>query len=177
MVRNNVTGELKIVGNTGQDHTIAPMNIITFKLSNVDGDWVESYFTGIDLDKYTVAVIGSRFYDPNGSQGVTLYSNNLIEYKDKNNANANAFTGYNPFQVYASRMKRNETTNKLEWVLHADFAGGSPRRIATDLNTKINGTWEITCLIINNSLVNVLNDHVVNFNGGNRVFGTAPAGL
>lgn len=153
VVRDNSTGELKRVGNAGQNNS-APINLITFKLQNVAGDWVQNYYTGIDSSKFTVVVTEARFYIREGEAAVELFVG------DKSKAN------YNPEHVYATIKQRN---NKNQWTLHADFVGGGP-----DKNAR--GTWEITCLVINNSLVKVL-DVTSDFKGKSSFDGRTPRGL
>lgn len=154
VVRDNSTGELKRVGNAGQNNS-APINLITFKLQNVAGDWVKNYYTGIDPSKYTVVVTEARFYtDERGT--VQLFPG------DTSNAK------YNPEHVYATIEQGNNKKN--QWTLHADFVGGGP-------NKNARGTWEITCLVINNSLVKVLKNVEYNFGGRPDFNGSTPPGL
>lgn len=153
VVRDNSTGELKVVGNAGQNNS-APINLITFKLKNVDGDWVRNYYTGIDSSKFTVVVTEARFYIREGE--------GTVELSTGNGSNAD----YNPEHVYATTEQRNK---KNQWTLHADFVGGGPKTG--------NGTWEITCLVINNSLVKVLPDVTPDFKGSSSFDGRTPPGL
>ncbi|SZD71963.1 Uncharacterised protein [Candidatus Ornithobacterium hominis] len=147
VVRDNSTGELKVVGNAGQNNS-APINLITFKLQNVAGDWVQNYYTGIDPNKFTVVVTEARFY----TEGKTV----------ELSPGTGREVRYNPEHVYAT-IKQNQ------WTLHADFLGGTSK--------SGNGTWEITCLVINNSLIKVLPDEPSNFGGRSSFNGRTPRGL
>ncbi|SZD71286.1 Uncharacterised protein [Candidatus Ornithobacterium hominis] len=150
VVRDNSTGELKVVGNAGQNNS-APINLITFKLKNVKGDWVANYYTGIDSSKFTVVVTEARFYIREGEGTVEL------------SPGSGRVVRYNPEHVYA-------TIEQNQWTLHADFLGGTP--------ISGNGTWEITCLVINNSLIKVLQDvPPSDFKGRSDFNGSTPRGL
>lgn len=151
VVRDNSSGELKVVGNAGQNNS-APINLITFKLQNVDGDWVQNYYTGIDSNKFTVVVTEARFYTEGKTVELSPGTGNAVRY--------------NPEHVYATTEQKN---NKNQWTLHADFIGGTPR--------SGNGTWEITCLVINNSLVKVLPNVTSDFKGHYSFDGRTPRGL
>lgn len=153
VVRDNSSGELKVVGNAGQNNS-APINLITFKLRNVNRDWVQNYYTGIDSNKFTVVVTEARFYIKEGEGTVEL------------SPGSGSVVRYNPEHVYATTEQKN---NKNQWTLHADFLGGTPRGG--------NGTWEITCLVINNSLVKVLQNVTSDFGGKPYFDGSTPRGL
>lgn len=148
VVRDDSNGELKIVRNDRQNNS-APINLITFKLQNVAGDWVENYYTGIDPNKFTVVVTEARF-STNLKGTVELSPGGGKEVR------------YNPEHVYA-------TIEQNQWTLHADFVGGTSKGG--------NGTWEITCLVINNSLIKVLPDEPSNFGGSSDFNGRTPDGL
>lgn len=147
VVRDDSNGELKRVGN---DAKSAPINLITFKLRNVNRDWVQNYYTGIDPNKFTVVVTEARFYIREGEGTVEL------------SPGSGRVVRYNPENVYAT-IKQNQ------WTLHADFLGGTP--------ISGNGTWEITCLVINNSLVKVLKNVEYDFGGRSDFNGSTPRGL
>lgn len=112
---------------------------------------MRNYYTGINPSKYTVVVTEARFYTKVG---------NTVELSIGKGSEAN----YNPEHVYA-------TIKKNQWTLHADFVGGGPKAGSG------NGTWEITCLVINNSLIKVLKGVTSNLGGKYDFDGRTPDGL
>ncbi len=145
LVKDNVTGEVKAImspsGNT------APINFISYTLSNVQGDWIDNYDTKINSGEYTVAVIGSYF---TGNLNVG------------NPGTAQPY--FSPPNVIANVV--NNT-----WRLRADFP-------ATSTNDGLNGTWQIYCLVINNSLIKIHLPVNQNLGGSNTGAAAAqPAGL
>lgn len=99
MVRDNVTGEIKVLKTTTTNSF--PISSVTFEISNVNKDWISNFDTKINAADYTLMIIGLVF---NGS---TLKNDN----GDK--------TGYNPLNFQAFQAGGT-------WRLMADYDGGSP---------------------------------------------------
>lgn len=144
IVRDNSTGELKIA-QSSTGNTF-PISYITFELKNVDGDWVKDYNTKINSSDYTVAVIGSSFIDPSEPSGTFLGVKGQM--------------GFSPLNISA-------VSSGGTWHISADYYGSMP------LSGK-NGTWTISCLVINKSIIQTL-PGVYEDMGGNKVkTATAP---
>lgn len=109
---------------------------ITINGNNSGGDWISSFNTMIPRDKYTVVVVGHSFKTPNVDR---QYGTSLL----KPNGNVDKNGIYNASEVYADN-------SSYYWTLKADYIGGGTADGS-------NGRWDIHCLIINNSMVKVLN--------------------
>lgn len=121
--------------------------------------YVNSFNTQIPANQFTVIVVGSHFIcGANEMKGLKLtYSG----------------TDYGTFaagNVYADRKIRPNEPDQQTWYLHADYAGAHPADNAS-------GTWDIFCLIINNSMVNTLPSQEYNLNGSSIGTGNMPSGL
>lgn len=98
MVRDNVTGEIKVLRTTATNSF--PISSITFEISQVDGDWISNFNTKISSTDYVLIITGLVF---NGG----------------NLKNDTSSSGYNPLNFQA--FKQDNT-----WRLMADYDGGSP---------------------------------------------------
>jgi len=130
----------------------APFNYITFKVNNVQGDWVYNFDTKIPISNYTLIVVGSSLEPVNGSDMNYILP---LGYKGATTttdlANRILQQGTTPAsQVYA--FKDGST-----WRLYADYKGGS---LANG-----NGNWIINCIAVNNTLVKQYENQIIDLGG------------
>lgn len=146
---DNVSGEIYAV--KGEDQNSKAFSYIKYTLTTGNKDWIKNYNTMIPTATYTVVVVGSSFKTQTADDG-------LIATLTTNKAT------YNSQSVYAF-------TENSTWRLAADYVGGNTA-------DGLNGTWEIYCLIINKSIINILPDQSTTFGtGSNTGAGTKPGGL
>lgn len=111
-------------------------------------DWLVDFNTNIPVNDYTVVVVGSALNLPTNTGMGMTY--------------AGTFSSQ---QVLAFQ-------NNGTWRLKADYVMGDPWPYG------ITGTWDIYCLVINNSILSVLTDQSYNLNGNSvGTASTAPTGL
>lgn len=142
----------EVTGNISKKNieTAAPFYYITYKLENVDQDWVSNFNTNIPIDKYTVVVVGSAF-------------NQILELA-RGNGWTNALSSIDVFASHEAYAFKVDPANPLnsynEWRIRADYQGA-------DTDNGRNGTWIINCLVLVNSQVTDRGNVTVAFGGSN----------
>jgi hypothetical protein len=130
-------------------------NYLTYRIENVDGCTLDKFNTNIPQSQYTLVIVGSNF-DLN-----ILNKEHLVSVQKEN--------GYNPQKIVS------RTINGL-WHLSADYIGG---QLIDGAGNKVNGTWQINCIAINNAVMQPIVNNLTFDLGGNNS-GAAlqmPAGL
>ncbi|MDR1501395.1 MAG: hypothetical protein LBT43_02935 [Prevotella sp.] len=146
---NNSTGEVYAIRGTSQNSK--SFSYIKYTLTTGNKDWISNFNTMIPTDAYTVVVVGSSFKTKTKDDGLKF---------DNTGPNANSTATYSGQSVYA--FEEGNT-----WRLTADYIGGSTA-------DGLNGTWDIYCLIINKSIINILPSQSVTFSSGTTGSGTKP---
>jgi hypothetical protein len=158
LVRDNTTGEVKVI--TTATGNSKPLSYLQYVLTNCQEDWVNDFDTKIPVSSYTMAIIGVSFLNPNSAANLLWVSGDGSSFSK---------TYYNPHNVYAFQSGGT-------WHIKADYDGG-----ATADNTGNrggNGTWNINCLIVNNSMIKSASAVGLNLNGSSTGAAAAPpAGL
>ncbi|MEX6685854.1 hypothetical protein QTN47_00020 [Danxiaibacter flavus] len=148
LVRDNTTGQVyTVVSSTGNSK---PVTYVKFRLTNVNEDsMVVNCDTKIPTGQYTLMVVGSSFSSPDPADGMKMIT---------------GYTGtFAPQVVYA--FMQNNT-----WRLAADYKGGK-----TFSNSR--GTWDIYCMIVNNTIIKQLSNQIYDTGGYSSGTGTMPGGL
>jgi hypothetical protein len=146
VVRDNTTGELKVLQTTSAN--AFPFSAVTYKINNVQFDWINNFDTKVSDANYVVLITGLVFSK---------------QYLKPLGAAPGAVV-YNPLNF--SAYVQNGT-----WRLSADYQAGTT-------SDDSNGDWTINCLIINKSIIQQLPVQTANLGGTNAgAMASAPAGL
>lgn len=126
------------------------VSILTLKVSNVEGDWISNFDTGINYEKYAMAIMSYSFL-PGGVNGGN-YDMLVME-----TANPNVIDGTNTLSRVAPPIVKLQQTGD-SWGISADYISMSskrtPSRGSTGAGDRINGTWIFTLLVGRRDLVN-----------------------
>lgn len=144
------------------------VSVLTLKVSNVEGDWISNFDTGINYEKYAIAIMSYSFL-PGGVNGGN-YDMLVME-----TANPNVIDGTNTLSRVAPPIVKLQQTGD-NWGISADYISMSPKRTpskgSTDAGSRINGTWIFTLLVGKRDLVNFMelefNQNGVNWGKGTR---------
>ena len=124
-------------------------SILTITINDVDGDWISNFDTGINYDKYAVAIMSASFKLPTsagnlvmlvGSVGVPDVRNNSVSYSSR----------IAPPTVILQKSGNN-------WAIQADYANMDLEKFHQNSNSrgsKINGAWVVTLLVGKRESVN-----------------------
>lgn len=138
------------------------VSILTLKVSNVEGDWISNFDTGINYEKYAMAIMSYSFL-PGGVNGGN-YDMLVME-----TANPNVIDGTNTLSRVAPPIVKLQQTGD-NWGISADYISMSskrtPSRGSTGAGDRINGTWIFTLLVGRRDLVN-FEELEFNQNGAN----------
>ena len=142
------------------------VSVLTLKVSNVEGDWISNFDTGINYEKYAIAIMSYSFL-PGGVNGGN-YDMLVME-----TANPNVIDGTNTLSRVAPPIVKLQQTGD-NWGISADYISMSskrtPSRGSTGAGDKINGTWIFTLLVGRRDLVNFVelefNQNGVNWGKG-----------
>ena len=142
------------------------VSVLTLKVSNVEGDWISNFDTGINYEKYAIAIMSYSFL-PGGVNGGN-YDMLVME-----TANPNVIDGTNTLSRVASPVVKLQQTGD-NWGISADYISMSskrtPSRGSTGAGDRINGTWIFTLLVGRRDLVNFVelefNQNGVNWGKG-----------
>lgn len=151
LVIDNTSGEIYAVRGVAEDSKAFSYIRYTLTTGNNAGDWIKDFNTMIPTDAYTVIVVGSAF---NVNSSIGLKPSSVL---------ISAGATYTGQSVYAFEVSGT-------WRLTADYVSGS----TTDGSS---GIWNIYCLIINKSIVNILSPQIKTLQNGNTGTGTKPGGL
>ncbi len=117
-------------------------SILTITINDVKGDWIQNFDTGINYNKYAVAIMSASFKLPTsagnlvmlvGSTGVPAVRNSAVSYSSR----------IAPPTVILKQSGAN-------WAIQADYANmdlvAAPQYNNTR-GTEVNGSWVITLLV------------------------------
>lgn len=140
------------VGDVYQGLPIHNMSILTLTISNVNGDWIDSFDTGIDYTKYAVAIMSATFKMPE----LPKTSSDIIMLRGGNNVPdvKHGFEKYGATIAPATVLLKKTGSN---WGIYADYPNiGSYKfpKGSTSLGQEVNGTWVITLLVGKKDAVN-----------------------
>ncbi|MDR0506927.1 MAG: hypothetical protein LBH32_08970 [Dysgonamonadaceae bacterium] len=135
------TGQANIVKSSSGNDIM--FNHLTYTIANVDGCKLASFNTQIPESQYTLVIVGSTF---------------ILGVNGEHLVNGTSQNGYNPQKIVSRAIGGL-------WHLSADYTGGKP---VNGNGVKVNGTWRIDCIAVNNAIVQVITDALdFNFNGNN----------
>ena len=155
------------VGDVYKGLPINNMSILTLTISNVNGDYIRKFDTGIDYKKYAVAIMNAIFKMPDPGAGKIVMmraGNGVIPSVDFGGGKYGVTTA--PAIVL---LKKTQLTNN--WEIYADYPNISSYEFvsgSTDIVNLVNGTWVITLLVGKRDAVNFTE---LNFNQGGSAEG------
>ena len=155
------------VGDVYQGLPINNMSILTLTISNVNGDYIRKFDTGIDYKKYAVAIMNAIFKMPDPSSGKIVMlraGNGVIPSVDFGGGKYGVTTA--PATVL---LKKTQLTNN--WEIYADYPNIGSYEFSlgsTSAGNVVNGTWVITLLVGKRDAVNFTE---LNFNQGGSAEG------
>ena len=123
------------VGDVYKGLPINNMSILTLTISNVKGDWIANFDTGINYNKYAVAIMSATFKMPSPASG------GIVMLRGGNN-------------VPATVLLQQHGAN---WAISADYPNIGVYELSsgsTTLGQPVNGTWVITLLVGKKDAVN-----------------------
>ena len=150
------------VGDVYQGLPINNMSILTLTISNVNGDYIRKFDTGIDYKKYAVAIMNAIFKMPDPGAGKIVMmraGNGVIPSVDFGGGKYGVTTA--PATVL---LKKTQLTNN--WEIYADYPNIGSYEFSlgsTSAGNVVNGTWVITLLVSKRDAVNFTE---LNFNQG-----------
>ena len=153
------------VGDVYQGLPINNMSILTLTISNVNGDWISNFDTGINYNKYAVAIMSATFKMPSPASG------GLVMLRGGNNVPSVDFGGgkYGVTTAPATVLLQQHGAN---WAISADYPNIGVYELSsgsTALGQPVNGTWVITLLVGKRDAVNFTE---LNFNQSGGSTGT-----
>lgn len=139
------------------------VSVLTLTVHNVDGDWINNFDTGIDYNKYAMAIMSYSFR-PGGNYDMLVMTSH----------NPNVIDGTKTLsRVAAPIVKLQRTGNN--WGVYADYPAMNPKRTpssgSTEAGNTVNGTWIFTLLVGRRDLVNFM-ELEFDQNGANWGVGT-----
>ena len=155
------------VGDVYQGLPINNMSILTLTISNVNGDYIRKFDTGIDYKKYAVAIMNAIFKMPDPGAGKIVMmraGNGVIPSVDFGGGKYGVTTA--PATVL---LKKTQLTNN--WEIYADYPNIGSYEFSlgsTSAGNVVNGTWVITLLVGKRDAVNFTE---LNFNQGGSAEG------
>ena len=153
------------VGDVYKGLPINNMSILTLTISNVEGDWIDKFDTGIDYTKYAVAIMSATFKMPKPASG------GLVMLRGGNNVPSVDFGG-GKYGVTTAPATVLLTQNGSNWGIYADYPNIGVYELSsgsTTLGQPVNGTWVITLLVGKRDAVNFTE---LNFNQSGGSTGT-----
>lgn len=141
------------------------VSILTLTVKNVDGDWISNFDTGINYEKYAIAIMSYSFRPGQGTDFDMLVMNP---------ANPNVIDGTKTLSRVATPVVKLQERNG-NWGVYADYPSMKPTRTPsnpTETGEKANGTWIFTLLVGKRDLVNFM-DLEFDQNGANWGIGTS----
>ena len=155
------------IGDVYQGLPINNMSILTLTISNVNGDYIRKFDTGIDYKKYAVAIMNAIFKMPDAGAGKIVMmraGNGVIPSVDFGGGKYGVTTA--PATVL---LKKTQLTNN--WEIYADYPNIGSYEFSlgsTSAGNVVNGTWVITLLVGKRDAVNFTE---LNFNQGGSAEG------
>ena len=153
------------VGDVYQGLPINNMSILTLTISNVNGDWISNFDTGINYNKYAVAIMSATFKMPSPASG------GLVMLRGGNNVPSvkHGTDNYGVTTAPATVLLQQHGAN---WAIYADYPNIGVYELSsgsTTLGQPVNGTWVITLLVGKRDAVNFTE---LNFNQSGGSTGT-----
>ena len=155
------------IGDVYQGLPINNMSILTLTISNVNGDYIRKFDTGIDYKKYAVTIMNAIFKMPDPGAGKIVMmraGNGVIPSVDFGGGKYGVTTA--PATVL---LKKTQLTNN--WEIYADYPNIGSYEFSlgsTSAGNVVNGTWVITLLVGKRDAVNFTE---LNFNQGGSAEG------
>ena len=158
-----------MIDNNGDVYQGVPISstvsILTLTVHNVDGDWISNFDTGINYNKYAMAIMSYSFRPGQGTDFDML----VME-----SGNPNVIYGSSTLSRVATPVVKLQERNG-NWGVYADYPSmnsiKTPSSNRTDAGEKANGTWRFTLLVGRRDLVNFI-DLEFDQNGANWGVGT-----
>ena len=141
------------------------VSILTLTVKNVDGDWISNFDTGINYNKYAMAIMSYSFRPGQGTDFDML----VME-----TGNPNVIYGSSTLSRVATPVIKLQERNG-NWGVYADDPSMKPTRTPsnpTEIGEKANGTWIFTLLVGKRDLVNFM-ELEFDQNGANWGVGTS----
>ena len=117
-------------------------SILTITINDVKGDWIANFDTGINYNKYAVAIMSASFKLPTSAGKLVMLVGST--------GVPNVYNGYN---LFSSRIAPPTVILKqsgANWAIQADYANmdlvAAPQYSNTR-GTEVNGSWVITLLV------------------------------
>ena len=138
------------VGDVYQGLPINNMSILTLTISNVKGDWISSFDTGINYNKYAVAIMSATFKMPSPASG------GIVMLRGGNNTPSvkHGPDNYGVTTAPATVLLKQHGAN---WAIYADYPNIGSYEFtsgSTAIGNLVNGTWVITLLVGKRDAVN-----------------------
>ena len=156
------------VGDVYQGLPIHNMSILTLTIENVEGDWISSFDTGIDYDKYAVAIMSAFFKLPakSGNNLVMLTGNSGVPNATNGSSTSARIA---PPTVILKQVGNN-------WAIEADYDNMTPEKFEKNkpergVSSNLNGSWVISLLVGKKDAINFTE---LNFNQGGSSIGNGP---
>ena len=159
-----------VINSVGDVYQGAPitstLSVITLKVSNVDQDWISTFDTGIDYNKYAVAMMNYTLVTPDDKTALVANRGAIPNY-----SYGTQNTSLHSARVAPPNVKLKKSGSN--WAVEADYPSMSLTRtdpsVPTDIGTAVNGTWVFTLLVGKRDLVNFVE---LNFDQGGRSSGS-----
>ena len=141
------------VGDVYQGLPINNMSILTLTISNVNGDYIRKFDTGIDYKKYAVAIMNAIFKmpDPGAGKIVMMRAGNGVI------PSVGVAHGGNKYGVTTAPATVLLTKNGSNWGIYADYPNIGSYEFtsgSTAIGNLVDGTWVITLLVGKRDAVN-----------------------
>lgn len=156
------------VGDVYKGLPIHNMSILTLTIENVEGDWISSFDTGIDYDKYAVAIMSAFFKLPakSGNNLVMLTGNSGVPNATNGSSTSARIA---PPTVILKQVGNN-------WAIEADYDNMTPEKFEKNkpergVSSNLNGSWVISLLVGKKDAINFTE---LNFNQGGSSIGNGP---
>ena len=139
------------VGDVYQGLPINNMSILTLTIDKVNGDYIRKFDTGIDYNKYAVAIMSATFKMPDPSSG------KIVMMRAGNGVIPNVDFGGGKYGVTTAPATVLLTQNGSNWGIYADYPNIGPYEFpsgSTSAGQLVNGKWIITLLVGKRDAVN-----------------------
>jgi hypothetical protein len=156
---NTETGEVVTMKASNDDgESSKALNYIEYRLVGLE-DWVRNFETKISSIKYTLLIVGFRFIPYTTYIGMSVGERlEPAPIPLQNGDPSTAIPGSSTYpkspviNVFADRYSYAPSGSPdgaihNHWYIHADYVEANP-------DDRLDGTWVINCLVINNSMVN-----------------------
>ena len=153
------------VGDVYKGLPINNMSILTLTIDKVNGDYIRKFDTGIDYNKYAVAIMSYSFKMPNPTG-----TNNIVMLRGGINT-PSVKHGTDNYGVTTAPATVLLTKTGSNWGIYADYPNIGSYQFpsgSTAIGQLVDGTWVITLLVGKRDAVNFTE---INFNQGGSAEG------